>query len=99
MEELKNEMELTEVEETYEPEEELEVSGGILKKVVVGVGAVTVGAVGALAVKNRDKLKTWKEERTIKKLRDGGYVVFKPEEDFDELEDFDDEYENFEEEK
>lgn len=98
-EELKNnnEMELVEVTETYEPEvEEFEESGGILKKVAVGVGAVTVGALGTLAVKNRDKLKAWKEERTIRKLEKKGYEVFRPgefDDEFEEVEDFVDEIE------
>ena len=97
-EELKNnEMELVEVEETYEPEaEEFEESGGILKKVAVGVGAVTVGALGTLAVKNRDKLKAWKEERTIRKLEKKGYEIFRPgefDDEFEEVEDFVDENE------
>ena len=97
-EELKNnEMELVEVEETYEPEaEEFEESGGILKKVAVGVGAVTVGALGTLAVKNRDKLKAWKEERTIRKLEKKGYEIFRPgefDDEFEEVEDFVDEIE------
>lgn len=98
-EELKNNNEMVELVEevdTYTPEEEFEESGGILKKVAVGVGALTVGALGTLAVKNRDKLKAWKEERTVKKLEKKGYEIFRPGEfddfeEFEEIEDFEDE--------
>ena len=79
MNEEKEMMELTEVEDNYEPEEEYEGSG-VFKKVAIGVGgAVAAGAV-ALAVKKRDKIKAKIEEHKIAKLEKKGYVVYRPEE-------------------
>ena len=82
MEELKNENELTMVEEPVVDfdDEYVEESKGVFKKVVViGGGALVAGAT-ALAIKNRDKIKAKLEERKIAKLEKKGYVVYRPEE-------------------
>lgn len=82
MEELRNENELTMVEEPVVDfdDEYVEESNGIFKKVVViGGGALVAGAT-ALAIKNRDKIKAKMEERKIAKLEKKGYVVYRPEE-------------------
>lgn len=82
MEELKNENELTMVEEPVVDfdDEYVEESHGVFKKVVmVGGGALVAGAT-ALAIKNRDKIKAKMEERKIAKLEKKGYVVYRPEE-------------------
>ena len=94
MNEEKEMMELTEVEDNYEPDEEYEGSG-VFKKVAIGVGgALTVGAV-ALAVKKRDKIKAKIEEHKIAKLEKKGYVVYRPE----EVEEVEEVYEETDEEK
>lgn len=82
MEELRNENELTMVEEPVVDfdDEYVEESHGVFKKVVViGGGALVAGAT-ALAIKNRDKIKAKIEERKIAKLEKKGYVVYRPEE-------------------
>ena len=82
MEELRNENELTMVEEPVVDfdDEYIEESNGVLKKVVmIGGGALVAGAT-ALAIKNRDKIKAKLEERKIAKLEKKGYVVYRPEE-------------------
>ena len=82
MEELRNENELTMVDETMVDfdDEYVEESNGVFKKVVmIGGGALVVGAT-ALAIKNRDKIKAKMEERKIAKLEKKGYVVYRPEE-------------------
>ena len=82
MEELRNENELTMVEEPVVDfdDEYIEESNGVFKKVVViGGGALVAGAT-ALAIKNRDKIKAKLEERKIAKLEKKGYVVYRPEE-------------------
>lgn len=82
MEELRNENELTMVEEPVVDfdDEYVEESHGVFKKVVViGGGALVAGAT-ALAIKNRDKIKAKMEERKIAKLEKKGYVVYRPEE-------------------
>lgn len=82
MEELRNENELTMVEEPVVDfdDEYIEESNGVFKKVVmVGGGALVAGAT-ALAIKNRDKIKAKMEERKIAKLEKKGYVVYRPEE-------------------
>lgn len=82
MEELRNENELTMVEEPVVDfdDEYVEESNGIFKKVVmIGGGALVAGAT-ALAIKNRDKIKAKMEERKIAKLEKKGYVVYRPEE-------------------
>ena len=82
MEELRNENELTMVEEPVVDfdDEYVEESKGVFKKVVViGGGALVAGAT-ALAIKNRDKIKAKIEERKIAKLEKKGYVVYRPEE-------------------
>ena len=82
MEELRNENELTMVEEPVVDfdDEYIEESNGVFKKVVmIGGGALVAGAT-ALAIKNRDKIKAKLEERKIAKLEKKGYVVYKPEE-------------------
>ena len=82
MEELRNENELTMVEEPVVDfdDEYVEESHGVFKKVVViGGGALVAGAT-ALAIKNRDKIKAKLEERKIAKLEKKGYVVYRPEE-------------------
>lgn len=86
MEELRNENELTMVDETTDFDDEyVEESNGIFKKVVViGGGALVAGAT-ALAIKNRDKIKAKLEEHKIAKLEKKGYVVYRPEE-LDEVE-------------
>ena len=82
MEELRNENELTMVEEPVADfdDEYIEESNGVFKKVVmIGGGALVAGAT-ALAIKNRDKIKAKMEERKIAKLEKKGYVVYRPEE-------------------
>lgn len=82
MEELRNENELTMVEEPVVDfdDEYIEESNGVFKKVVmIGGGALVAGAT-ALAIKNRDKIKAKMEERKIAKLEKKGYVVYRPEE-------------------
>lgn len=82
MEELRNENELTMVEEPVVDfdDEYVEESKGVFKKVVmIGGGALVAGAT-ALAIKNRDKIKAKMEERKIAKLEKKGYVVYRPEE-------------------
>lgn len=82
MEELRNENELTMVEEPVVDfdDEYIEESNGVFKKVVmIGGGALVAGAT-ALAIKNRDKIKAKMEERKIEKLEKKGYVVYRPEE-------------------
>lgn len=82
MEELRNENELTMVEEPVVDfdDEYVEESHGVFKKVVmIGGGALVAGAT-ALAIKNRDKIKAKLEERKIAKLEKKGYVVYRPEE-------------------
>ena len=82
MEELRNENELTMVEEPVVDfdDEYVEESHGVFKKVVmIGGGALVAGAT-ALAIKNRDKIKAKMEERKIAKLEKKGYVVYRPEE-------------------
>lgn len=82
MEELRNENELTMVEEPVADfdDEYVEESNGVFKKVVmIGGGALVAGAT-ALAIKNRDKIKAKLEERKIAKLEKKGYVVYRPEE-------------------
>ena len=82
MEELRNENELTMVDETMVDfdDEYVEESNGVFKKVVmIGGGALVAGAT-ALAIKNRDKIKAKIEERKIAKLEKKGYVVYRPEE-------------------
>lgn len=81
MEELRNENELTMVEEPVVDfdDEYVEESNGVFKKVVmIGGGALVAGAT-ALAIKNRDKIKAKMEERKIAKLEKKGYVVYRPE--------------------
>lgn len=82
MEELRNENELTMVEEPVVDfdDEYVEESNGAFKKVVmIGGGALVAGAT-ALAIKNRDKIKAKLEERKIAKLEKKGYLVYRPEE-------------------
>ena len=82
MEELRNENELTMVEEPVVDfdDEYVEESNGVFRKVVmIGGGALVAGAT-ALAIKNRDKIKAKMEERKIAKLEKKGYVVYRPEE-------------------
>ena len=82
MEELRNENELTMVEEPvvdFDDEHIEESNGGFKKVVMIGGGALVAGAT-ALAIKNRDKIKAKLEERKIAKLEKKGYVVYRPEE-------------------
>ena len=82
MEEVRNENELTMVEEPVVDfdDEYVGESNGVCKKVVmIGGGALVAGAT-ALAIKNRDKIKAKLEERKIAKLEKKGYVVYRPEE-------------------
>ena len=82
MEELRNENELTMVEEPVVDfdDEYVEESNGVFKKAVICVGAaLTAGAI-AYAIKKRDTLKAVHEERQIAKLEKKGYVVWRPEE-------------------
>ena len=82
MEELRNENELTMVEEPVVDfdDEYVEESHGVFKKVVVIGGGALVALATALAIKNRDKIKAKIEERKIAKLEKKGYVVYRPEE-------------------
>ena len=62
-----------EIYELYE-----EPSGGILSKAIVGVVGSAIAAVGTVAiVKNKDKIKQWREEKKIQKLEKKGYVITK----------------------
>lgn len=73
------EVENTGVNEVYE---ETETSGnGNLGKIVLGVGAVVAAAV-AVAHFTKNK----RREYQIKKLEKAGYVIYKPEDDTDEVE-------------
>lgn len=87
MEELKNEMmEMTD-EERFEadiPEEE----GAHVTSLVPIVGAlILLGGAGAAAFIVKDKLASWKEARTVKKLHKKGYRVEKSEPEDVETED------------
>lgn len=82
-EEMKNTMDkveaidvdFEEMDEMYPDYEEYE-DESIFKKFAFGVGgSIVVGGVTALAVKNRAKIKAWKEEREIRKLEKKGYTV------------------------
>lgn len=77
-EEMKNtevetvDVDVADIDEIY-PDYEDE---SIFKKFAFGVGgSIVVGGVTALAVKNRAKIKAWKEEREIRKLEKKGYTV------------------------
>lgn len=62
-----------EVYELYE-----EPSGGFLKKATVGLVGSAIAAVGTVAiVKNKDKIRQWREDRKIQKLEKRGYVITK----------------------
>lgn len=64
-----------EMDDMYPDYEEYE-DESIFKKFAFGVGgSIVVGGVTALAVKNRAKIKAWKEERDIRKLEKKGYTV------------------------
>lgn len=64
-----------EIDDMYPDYEEYE-DESIFKKLAFGVGgSIVVGGVTALAVKNRAKIKAWKEEREIRKLEKKGYTV------------------------
>lgn len=80
----------TEVEVYDEPER----SGGI-GKIVVGVGLMAVAGVGAYLYKTKEKRKA----KRISKLVEEGYIVYKPEEGFEDEfeEDFDENYNESEE--
>lgn len=80
-EEMKNtevetiDVDVTDIDEIYPDYEEYE-DESIFKKFAFGVGgSIVVGGVTALAVKNRAKIKAWKEERDIRKLEKKGYTV------------------------
>lgn len=80
-EEMKNAMEEVEtvdvkdIDELYPDYEEYE-DDGFLKKLAVGFGSsVIVGGAATLAIKNRAKIKAWKEERDIRKLEKKGYTI------------------------
>lgn len=59
-------------------EDEYYDNGGFLKKLAVGVVGTATAVGGVVLVKNKEKLKEWKKNRTIAKLEKEGYVVEKP---------------------
>lgn len=69
------EVEAKEIEVIDMPEE----SGNdsLVGKILIGVGAVVIGGVTALVVKNWRKIKARDEEKNVKKLRKKGYTVTK----------------------
>lgn len=69
-----NEVKVIDIGTDYEIEE-AEVNGGLIAKVVLGVGSLLLG--GVYAFKNRDKLLAKKEEKEVEKLKKKGYVVYK----------------------
>ena len=93
---IENDIDVLEPEVYDEPEE----SGISLGKLALGVGLVA-GGIGILCYKFKGKF----EEHQVKKLKNKGYVVIKPEdeedifEDADCIEDFEDIEETSEEEK
>ena len=85
-----NENEIMEMEneveefEDYEIQETPERSGnGILGKIILGTVLAGGAAAAVLIHKNRDKI----EAKKIERLRKKGYVIYKPEEDMEEIED------------
>ena len=72
--------------DVLEPEvyDETEESGISLGKLALGVGLVA-GGIGILCYKFKDKF----EEHQVKKLKNKGYVVIKPEDEEDIFEDAD----------
>ena len=82
------ENEITELTEVYDemPAEFSEGSGsGVILKLV---GVALAAAATAVAIKKRDKIKEWSNNRRIKKLEKQGFKVEYPDEFFEE--DFDD---------
>lgn len=77
---IENNIDVSEPEVYDEPEE----SGIGLGKLALGVGLVA-GGIGFLCYKFKGKF----EERQVKKLKDKGYVVIKPEDEDDIFEDAD----------
>lgn len=84
-----NENEIMEMEDMVNVEEEITealekstVGKGLIGKIVVGTILVG-GAVAAIVYKNRNKI----EAKKIERLRKKGYVIYKPEEDMEEIED------------
>lgn len=77
---IENTIDVLEPEVYDEPEE----SGISLGKLALGVGLVA-GGIGFLCYKFKGKF----EERQVKKLKDKGYVVIKPEDEDDIFEDDD----------
>lgn len=82
MEELNNVIEETNEAEVYdlypEDEEETFESGGGFGKVLIGICGVAAVGLGALAVKNRNKIKEMKLANAKKKLEKAGYLVEEP---------------------
>lgn len=77
-------------EEAYE-EDEKSGLGSLLVKGALGLGAAGIGAAGALAFKNKEKIKNKITNRQIKKLTKKGFVVYQdnmeeyvPDVDFDQ---------------
>ena len=81
-EEMRNEIEVTEVAE-YE-NNEVSCGGSGVGKVIIGLAGLGVAAVTGVALKNKEKLKNKRTERMIRKLEKQGYIV---EEALIELED------------
>lgn len=80
-EEMRNEIEVTEV-ATTEDNYDVSYEGSGAGKIIIGLAGLGVaGLVGlvGLAIKNKEKLKNKRTERMIKKLEKQGYIVDAPE--------------------
>lgn len=91
-EEMRNEIEVTEV-ATTEDDYDVSYEGSGAGKVIIGLAGLGIAAAAGLVIKNKEKLKNKRTERMIKKLEKQGYIVDAPEfdvieaEDIEELED------------
>lgn len=91
-----NLMEMTnEVENVMDTTEEIveaaaKSKGGLLSKILAGLGLAACAGGAAYVVKNREKIKEKKLKKQIAKLEKAGYLVAKPEEIMDEIVGIDD---------